>query len=340
MTFQRQHCSAFEEEQIYYSYVAEEALSSKQDTDFERISEPVITWGSGKKQALTFYPYSSARPHTLDERPTTAEHVKRLLTLQTTTLSSASSRSKLDKAEANYQPRKSIKHVISISMASTGGGNDVAASMKSSESKSTTPAERSTGEDSSKIQPSTAATAKIAKKNHNVTNVVRVGVGVIVQDPLNTNKIFCGIRKGSHGSGTLSLPGGHLELYETWENCAYREVFEEMNIKLNKSTLSLCYVSNDPMPQESKHYITIFIMGKQQKSQKQKQDDGHGDGNDGEYYYPRPMNMEPNKCEGWDSYTIQELKEKQDTLFGPLQRLLEADPLSLHQFLSSSSLQE
>ena len=114
-----------------------------------------------------------------------------------------------------------------------------------------------------------------------------------------------------------------------------------MNIKLNKSTLSLCHVSNDPMPQESKHYITIFIMGKQQKSQKQKQDDGHGDGNDGEYYYPRPMNMEPDKCEGWDSYTIQELKDKKDIqLFGPLQRLLEADPLSLHQFLSSSSLQE
>ena len=227
-------------------------------------------------------------------------------------------------------------------MASTEGSDAaVAASMTTSESKSTSPAEsnnnndNNTGDESSTtIQPSTAAVA--AK----VTNVVRVGVGVIVQDPLNTNKIFCGIRKGSHGSGTLSLPGGHLELYETWENCAYREVFEEMNIKLNKSTLSLCYVSNDPMPQESKHYITIFIMGKQQKSQKQKQDDGHGDGNDGEYYYPRPMNMEPNKCEGWDSYTIQELKEKQDTLFGPLQRLLEADPLSLHQFLSSSSLQE
>ena len=60
-----------------------------------------------------------------------------------------------------------------------------------------------------------------------------------------------------------------------------------------------------------------------------------------EYYYPRPINMEPDKCEGWDSYTIQELKDKKDIqLFGPLQRLLEADPLSLHQFLSSSSLQE
>ena len=36
---------------------------------------------------------------------------------------------------------------------------------------------------------------------------VRVGVGVVVKDPNNPHHIFCGIRKGSHGAGTLALPG-------------------------------------------------------------------------------------------------------------------------------------
>jgi hypothetical protein len=38
-------------------------------------------------------------------------------------------------------------------------------------------------------------------------SVVRVGVGVLVKDPHDTTKVFCGIRKGSHGAGKLALPG-------------------------------------------------------------------------------------------------------------------------------------
>ena len=37
--------------------------------------------------------------------------------------------------------------------------------------------------------------------------VVRVGVGVLVKDPNDTTRVFCGIRKGSHGAGKLALPG-------------------------------------------------------------------------------------------------------------------------------------
>ena len=37
--------------------------------------------------------------------------------------------------------------------------------------------------------------------------VVRVGVGVLVKDPKDPTRVYCGIRKGSHGAGTLALPG-------------------------------------------------------------------------------------------------------------------------------------
>ena len=83
------------------------------------------------------------------------------------------------------------------------------------------------------------------QKNH-----VRVGVGVLVKDPKKDGNVFAGIRKGSHGSGLLALPGGHLELMETWQNCAKREVEEETGLKV--TNVEYLHVTNDPMPAENK----------------------------------------------------------------------------------------
>ena len=148
--------------------------------------------------------------------------------------------------------------------------------------------------------------------------VVRVGVGVLVKDPQDPTRVYCGIRKGSHGAGTLALPGGHLELYESWEECAAREVLEETNLQLHN--LKCCHVTNDPMPDESKHYVTIFMAG-----------ECVGEN-------PKPENMEPEKCEGWTSYSWEELQGKlsEKLLFGPLQRLVEQNPPSIMEFLKSS----
>lgn len=126
------------------------------------------------------------------------------------------------------------------------------------------------------------------------SSVVRVGVGVIVQDPSDPHKILCGIRKGSHGAGTLALPGGHLELYESWEGCAAREVLEECHLEL-KRPIQFGHVTNDPMPAEEKHYVTIFMMARCRVTDPTQ----------------TPRNMEPHKCEGWQSYTWEELQELQ-----------------------------
>ena len=57
----------------------------------------------------------------------------------------------------------------------------------------------------------------------------QVGVGVLI---LRDGKVLLGRRKGSHGAGCWSAPGGHLEFGETLEDCAAREVLEETGLKI------------------------------------------------------------------------------------------------------------
>ncbi len=152
---------------------------------------------------------------------------------------------------------------------------------------------------------------------------VRVGVGVIVKDPLKPTHIFAGIRRGSHGAGQLALPGGHLEMYESWEECAKREVEEETGLILNPESLTFGHVTNDIMKRENKHYVTIFMMAECMDAKE------------------RPKNLEPHKCDGWDSYSWDTLRDIASetsktglTLFGPLQLLVKESPEKVLNFLS------
>mmetsp|Transcript_3757 Transcript_3757/g.6811 ORF Transcript_3757/g.6811 Transcript_3757/m.6811 type:complete len:186 (-) Transcript_3757:398-955(-) len=169
---------------------------------------------------------------------------------------------------------------------------------------------------------------------------VRVGVGVLIRDPKSpptTPKVFAGIRKGSHGAGSLALPGGHLELYESWEECAAREVLEETGLYVHN--LKVCHVTNDPMPDSNKHYVTIFMMG-----------------DCVDPLHAQPENLEPHKCQGWDSYSLDQLrsfltsanrnnddddgnvnKEQQPYLFGPLKHLVEEAPQKFIDFMSGET---
>ncbi len=90
----------------------------------------------------------------------------------------------------------------------------------------------------------------------NVNAVPRIGVGVFVCDP-NSGKILLQKRTGAHGAGTWSLPGGHLEFNESIEQCAKREAKEEFGIDV--TNVKVLGITEDPMPLENKHYITIFV---------------------------------------------------------------------------------
>ncbi len=81
-----------------------------------------------------------------------------------------------------------------------------------------------------------------------------VGVGIYVR---KDGKVLIGQRKGIHAPGTWCAPGGHLELGESWEDCARREVMEEAGIEIDN--VHLGNVTNDIYP-DGKHYVTIQMI--------------------------------------------------------------------------------
>ena len=91
------------------------------------------------------------------------------------------------------------------------------------------------------------------QKNNDKPNP-RVGVGVFV---FKDGKFLMGCRKGSHGDGTWSVPGGNLDFGESIEKCAKREVFEESGIRI--TNVKVAGITNDVFKKENKHYITIWV---------------------------------------------------------------------------------
>lgn len=76
-----------------------------------------------------------------------------------------------------------------------------------------------------------------------------------------------GKRKGSHGEGTWSVPGGHLEFGETIEDCAKREVYEETGLVITDVTVA--GITNDIFSEEEKHYITIWVISRWKEGEPQ-----------------------------------------------------------------------
>ena len=103
---------------------------------------------------------------------------------------------------------------------------------------------------------------------------------------LKDGKILLGKRKNSHGSGEYAFPGGHLEYMESFEGCAKRETKEECGIEIEN--IRFQYLAN-LTKYASKHYVQIGLAA---------------DWKSGE-----PSVLEPEKCESWDWYDIDNLPE-------------------------------
>jgi len=107
--------------------------------------------------------------------------------------------------------------------------------------------------------------------------MIKVGTSIII---LNSKfEVLLGKRKGSHGEGMWSLPGGHLEENETYVECCDRELMEEVNISFGE--YSKVGFSEDFFP--DKQYTTLYFAAKCTNEMLSK-----------------VKNMEPDKCEGWE----------------------------------------
>jgi len=109
----------------------------------------------------------------------------------------------------------------------------------------------------------------------------KVGVGVMI---FKDDKVLLGKRKGSHGAGEYSFPGGHLEYMEGFEECAVRETLEEAGIEIKN--VKFLWLKNTTF-YTPKHYVHIGLIA---------------DWKSGE-----PEVLEPEKCEGWDWYDLNNL---------------------------------
>ena len=127
--------------------------------------------------------------------------------------------------------------------------------------------------------------------------VVRVGVGVLVVQQGRPGQVLLGRRKGSHGAGLFQLPGGHLELAEGWEACGIREVEEETGLVLDRCVFA--GVTNDPTPDDGKHYVTVMLAAAAPPG-------------------AEPELREPDKCEGWGWHDWAALPAP---LFDPIRKL-------------------
>lgn len=83
--------------------------------------------------------------------------------------------------------------------------------------------------------------AKIVK---NGLNMVPVGVACFIMgggcegEPHGTHEFFMIKRKGSHGEGTWSVPGGWIDAGEHPHSAVDREIWEEAGIKVRKDVIS------------------------------------------------------------------------------------------------------
>ncbi len=110
---------------------------------------------------------------------------------------------------------------------------------------------------------------------------VRVGVGVMV---FKNGKLLLGKRKNAHGEGEYAGLGGHLEFGESIEYCVKREAKEEAGIEV-RNIKFLCLSSLKRY--KGKHYIDIGMTA--------------------ELVGEEPKIMEPEKCEKWGWYDLNNL---------------------------------
>lgn len=138
-----------------------------------------------------------------------------------------------------------------------------------------------------------------------------VGVGVFV---MRDGQFLVLQRKGSHGEGTWSVPGGWMEYGESFEQASVREIDEESGMKIRN--IGYAALTNNLMLDEGIHSLTVWTTA---------------DWDGGE-----PTITEPDKCAAQQWVNFETLPRP---LFKALELLLESEFLpAIKQRLEASRL--
>lgn len=111
----------------------------------------------------------------------------------------------------------------------------------------------------------------------------KVGVGITI---IKDGKVLLGKRKGSHGEGQWATPGGHLEYMESFKDCVLRELAEECGIEVENIRFQYLANMKEYAP---KHYCHVGMIM--------------------EWKSGEPKVLEPDKCEEWKWFDINNLPE-------------------------------
>lgn len=124
---------------------------------------------------------------------------------------------------------------------------------------------------------------------------IRLGVAAVLW---RDGQVLMGLRKGSHGAGTWSFPGGHVDEGEGPLQAIAREVLEETGH--NAFELTPATFTHDVFTVEDRRYVTLYFAGMWDHTR-------------------TPRVCEPEKCAEWRWVTPGEWPGE---LFLPIKNLL------------------
>lgn len=123
----------------------------------------------------------------------------------------------------------------------------------------------------------------------------KVGTGIYIR---KEGRILMGKRRGGNGDGMWCPPGGHLEMYETFEQNAERETMEESGIKIQN--VRFMTLTNNFSEKAGKHYVTLHFAA--------------------DWKAGEPSDVEPEKMGDWEWFPWNALPQP---LFFPVHSFLE-----------------
>jgi 8-oxo-dGTP diphosphatase len=126
-----------------------------------------------------------------------------------------------------------------------------------------------------------------------VIPLVQAGVSVVLFKYIaGSPLVLMGKRKGTHGAGEFAFPGGRLAPNESPLHCAGRELQEEIGVDWRSKDLEDLQVDKSQPFNNTlsggQPWITLFFTGNLAAG-------------------VEPKLMEPDRCEGWDYYSIENL---------------------------------